>query len=58
MMTLDEVVGRMVQLEAELLELRKEHEELQQNYTKDVNEAYRTGYRDGSFSQKDSLGNH
>lgn len=58
MMTLDEIVGRMVQLEQELLDLRLEHLELKAQYKKDTDEAYRTGYRDGSFSQKDSLGSH
>ena len=58
MMKLDEIVGRMVQLEQELLELRLEHLELKAQYKKDTDEAYRTGYRDGSFSQKDSLSGH
>ena len=58
MMKLDEVVGRMVQLEQELLELRLEHLELKAQYKKEADEAYRTGYRDGSFSQKDSLSGH
>ena len=58
MMTIDEIVGRMVQLEQELLELRLEHLELKAQYKKDTDEAYRSGYRDGSFSLKDSLSGH
>jgi hypothetical protein len=57
-MDIDKLVGRMVQLEKELLDLRLEHNELLEAYKKDVDEAYRAGYRNGSESPKDSLGNH
>jgi hypothetical protein len=58
MMDIDKLIGRMVQLEKELLDLRLEHNELLEAYKKDVDEAYRSGYRDGSESPKDSSGNH
>ena len=58
MMTLDEIVGRMVHLEQELLELRLEHLELKAQYKKDTDEAYRNGYRDGSIPQEDPSGSH
>ena len=58
MIDIDKLIGRMVQLEKEFLELRKEHTELKESYKKDVDEAYRTGHRDGSESPKDSSGSH
>ena len=54
MIDLDKLIGRMVQLERDFLELRKEHSELLESYKKDVDEAYRTGYRNGLESQEDS----
>jgi flagellar biosynthesis/type III secretory pathway protein FliH len=47
MIDLDKLIGRVVQLEKELNELKE-------SYQKDVNEAYRAGYRDGYESQEDS----
>ncbi len=59
-MTLDEIVGRMLQLEQDYLdlklayeELNKEHRLLQREY-----DAYRTGHRDESETRYDSSGSH
>ncbi len=52
-MTLDELVGRMLQLEQEYLDLKLAYEELQREY-----DAYRTGHRDESETRYDSLGCH
>ena len=58
MIDIDKLIGRMVQLEKEFLELRKEHTELKESYKKDVDEAYRTGYRNGLESQEDPHGSN
>ena len=47
MMDVDFLIGRVIQLEQELNELKM-------SYKKDLDEAYRTGYRDGSLSQEDT----
>lgn len=46
--TLDNVVGRMLELEDEILELRLAYEQLKAEYEKDC-----VGHRNGSNSQKD-----
>ncbi len=48
-MTLDEIVGRMLQLEQDYLDLKLAYEELQKEY-----DAYRTGHRDESETRQDS----
>ena len=47
MMDVDFLIGRVIQLEQELNELKL-------NRRKELDEAYRTGYRDGSLSQEDT----
>lgn len=54
MIDIDKLIGRMVQLEQEYLELKLAYDELK----KERDEAYRAGYRNGLESQKDSSGNH
>ena len=56
MIDIDKLVGRMLQLEQEILDLRLENSELLKAYKKDVDDAYRTGYRDGFESQDHSSG--
>ena len=53
MMNIDEIVGRMLQLEQEYLDLKLAYEELQREY-----DAYRTGHRDESETRYDSSGSH
>ena len=48
-MTLDELVGRMLQLEQDYLDLKLAHEELKKEY-----DAYRNRHRDESETRHDS----
>ena len=49
MMTIDEVVGRMLQLEQDIIELQRAYDQLKEEYY-----AYRVRHRDESETRQDS----